>query len=419
MVQAAGHTQNAAARHTTHTTHVTYTVPNISCHEYAMLSWFAAHSARAKEVEAVDEEAEHRIVWGLKRDAPAVRLAYKDHTITAVARSVDAPVAQSFETVHPVELALTLPAQVGMEDLLAHAKEMYTAHFKINSLTVYYTRKYDEDVRWNLYGRLPGRRISTVKLSGGLEQRLLDDARRFLATEDVYSRFGQPYKRVYCLHGPPGTGKTSVVTAIATELQRPLAIVNASSLRDDTFLDLMSNRPPNSILLFEDVDSLFRGRNGEDAGMSFSTMLNALDGVLHPRGALIFLTTNHLDRLDAALRRPGRVDVLMQVAHAQAEQTAALWQLAYPGTAPPATGLTMDGREVKPALLTSVLFGMVQQGLSAKDAERALPAALRDASNALSNAAAVTVTAPASTSRKLRSGSVTGAATGSRRGATQ
>ena len=175
---------------------------------------------------------------------------------------------------------------------------------------------------------------------------------------------------------PAATGKTSLVFALAGALGRPLAIFNVDSLRDDTFIELLAERPEDAVLLFEDVDALFRERHAGKAGaeggggMTFSTLLNSLDGVLHPRGALVFLTTNHLERLDAALRRPGRVDVLAEVPALSAEQAAGLWSAAFP-RAPPLpqeVARTLEAQRVTPARLSELLFAL--RGRGATEAAR-------------------------------------------------
>ncbi len=86
------------------------------------------------------------------------------------------------------------------------------------------------------------------------------------------------------------------------------------------------------MLLLEDVDAAFAGPRQEEAptpepagavgagmsrsrtpaagtGITFSGLLNAIDGVAAQEGKVLFLTTNHFERLDPALVRPGRVDV--------------------------------------------------------------------------------------------------------------
>lgn len=66
------------------------------------------------------------------------------------------------------------------------------------------------------------------------------------------------------------------------DLDRPLAVFNIDSLLDDTFIELLSDLPQGAILLFEDVDSMFRSdrKSAGEGGMTFSAMLNALDGAL-------------------------------------------------------------------------------------------------------------------------------------------
>lgn len=63
--------------------------------------------------------------------------------------------------------------------------------------------------------------------------------------------------------------------------------------------------------------------------MTFSGFLNALDGVASGEERIIFLTTNHVDRLDPALIRPGRVDLAPSVDDAVPEQARTLFTNFY------------------------------------------------------------------------------------------
>ena len=64
--------------------------------------------------------------------------------------------------------------------------------------------------------------------------------------------------------------------------------------------------------------------------LSFSGLLNAVDGIAATEGRVLFMTTNHLDRLDPALVRPGRVDMVQHLGLCSREQLRALWRNFYP-----------------------------------------------------------------------------------------
>lgn len=85
-------------------------------------------------------------------------------------------------------------------------------------------------------------------------------------------------------------------------------------LTDDRLNHLLSNVPERSIMLLEDIDAAFTKRTQSDnqgyqSMITFSGLLNSLDGVASAEERIIFLTTNHVEKLDPALIRPGRVDL--------------------------------------------------------------------------------------------------------------
>ena len=93
----------------------------------------------------------------------------------------------------------------------------------------------------------------------------------------------------------------------------PIYVASLASARltDDNFAEALASAAPRCILLLEDVDAAFiqRERSGAGGSLTFSGLLNAIDGVAAQEGRLLFLTTNHPELLDPALVRPGRVDV--------------------------------------------------------------------------------------------------------------
>ncbi len=181
------------------------------------------------------------------------------------------------------------------------------------------------------------RPLNSVILDQGLKERIVGDVKEFLQKHQWYMDRGIPYRRGYLLYGPPGSGKSSFILALAGELDFNIAIVNLSErgMTDDKLSDLITKLPKKTILLLEDADAAFNNRRQVDAdgfsGMTvtFSGLLNALDGVAAGEERVAFLTTNHIDRLDEALIRPGRVDMIERIGEATRYQAAEMWNRFY------------------------------------------------------------------------------------------
>ena len=172
----------------------------------------------------------------------------------------------------------------------------------------------DEYGGWNRVASKPARPLRSVVLSQPNQAaHLLADCQRFLASEQWYLIRGIPFRRGYLLHGPPGTGKSSLVAALAGALRLDIYLVSLAStvLTDDKFAEALACAAPRCVLLLEDADAAFRCReqSGQGNSLTFSGLLNGIDGVAAQEGRLLFMTTNHPERLDEALIRPGRVDV--------------------------------------------------------------------------------------------------------------
>jgi chaperone BCS1 len=100
---------------------------------------------------------------------------------------------------------------------------------------------------------------------------------------------------------------------------------------DDQLNRLLSDAPERSIILLEDIDAMFVARDSmQRRKLSFSGFLNALDGVRSQEGQVLFMTTNHKERLDAALLRPGRADVQVKLNYASEKQMKGLYLRFFP-----------------------------------------------------------------------------------------
>ena len=175
---------------------------------------------------------------------------------------------------------------------------------------------------WSKLNKLPKRSIDTVYLNKDTKDGIITDMEEFIEEEEVYNQFGIPYKRTYLLEGLPGSGKTSLIFALASKLDMNISIFNFGPDVDDAiFMKAISTLPENSILLLEDVDALFIERDSKTKSyITFSGILNTLDGVSRRHKLITFITTNYVNKLDSALLRPGRIDYIVHFDHATKEQ---------------------------------------------------------------------------------------------------
>ncbi|XP_046371115.2 mitochondrial chaperone BCS1-like [Haliotis rufescens] len=222
-------------------------------------------------------------------------------------------------------------------DILDQARKL--ALQKQEGKTVMYTAMGAE---WRQFGYPRRKRpMSSVVLDRGISEKILDDIREFTEKPEWYIERGIPYRRGYLLHGPPGCGKSSYIVALAGALDYSICVLNLSErgLSDDRLNHLLTVAPEQSIILLEDVDAAFLSRDlakenpAAFQGMgrlTFSGLLNALDGVASAEARIIFMTTNYIDRLDPALIRPGRVDLKERIDYASEHQLQKMFSRFYP-----------------------------------------------------------------------------------------
>lgn len=200
---------------------------------------------------------------------------------------------------------------------------------------------------WEYSENYAPRALESVVLQPGDKERLVQDIERFRGSKQRYSQLGVPYHRGYLLHGPPGTGKTSLVSALAAHFGLSLYCANLTEFSDRSLMAAVSQIPRNSVLLFEDIDCMKGGQKRESAigtekqdenkgkgasnnGVTLSGLLNVLDGFFAPTGVLFMMTTNRMETLDPALLRPGRIDYKLYLGKASDAQKVDLYMRFFP-----------------------------------------------------------------------------------------
>lgn len=198
--------------------------------------------------------------------------------------------------------------------------------------------------QWKQFQHLPLRDMDTVVLPSDLKRRILSDVESFFNNRHWYERIGIPHRRGYLLHGPPGTGKTSLIMSLAKALHMQLCIISLSSVSDPVLLRMFRLLPMHACVVLEDVDAAFQlnQRKDDDNGekedtralkqhlhrqnnVTLAGLLNVLDGIGSGVNRVVFMTTNYPDRLDKALIRPGRIDCMFEIGYATEQQIAELY----------------------------------------------------------------------------------------------
>ena len=193
---------------------------------------------------------------------------------------------------------------------------------------------------WMKEASCKARPLGSVVLPERTKSKLIEDISAFLSkqSQEFYNLHGIPYRRSYLFYGLPGTGKTSLIQALAGHFRRSVCFLQPThpEMTDDSLRQAIIRVPDETIVVFEDVDSLFakdRSNKVSRSALTFSGLLNALDGVGSPNGQIYVLTTNLREQLDSALIRNGRVDLHVEFGYANDEQIRAMWTSFYPAAA--------------------------------------------------------------------------------------
>ena len=206
----------------------------------------------------------------------------------------------------------------------------------------------------------------------------------FLNHPEWYAAKGIPYTLGLLLHGTPGCGKTSTIKAIAAVAKRHIINVTMSTITtkqqlvqlfyEDTIhvvsKDGISSPEAFSIpinkrmYVLEDIDCmsnivLERSLDTERSttqDLTLSDLLNVLDGVLETPGRILIMTSNYPERLDKALIRPGRVDLMINFKKASKKIIVEMYESFFDAEFPLEDIDRLPDEVLSPAEVGAVLF---------------------------------------------------------------
>ena len=291
------------------------------------------------------------------------KITYQNHEIEILHQKEGKPKGTNYSIAYFESLILKTDYEDGkklFKNLIEDARE-YCEDNQEGKITTKILKK----GIWTTLSKLPKRSLETIYLNN--KKLIIDDIQKFLTEEESYHQFGIPYKRNYLFEGLPGTGKSSFIFALASLLDRDLYMISFSrEVEDAELMMAITNIPDKSILVLEDIDSLFVGRrNNENVGLSisFSSILNFLDGSAIKHGLITFLTTNYVNRLDSALIRQGRIDKVLSFQYTNEETLKEMFTKFFPNQ-----DFKLFYQEVKTLkLTTSVLQEFFFQNRNSKE----------------------------------------------------
>ncbi|TMW89895.1 hypothetical protein EJD97_016517 [Solanum chilense] len=216
--------------------------------------------------------------------------------------------------------------------IINEAKLQYLETKTLKIHTMDYENMHDLSEVWTPVSLDHPATFETLALDSEQKDEILKDLDRFVKRKEYYRKVGKAWKRGYLLYGPPGTGKSSLIAAMANYLNFDIYDLELTEVKKNSDLRRLLVATANkSILVVEDIDATIdlqeklssraaapsNDSHEEESKVTLSGLLNFIDGLWSSCGdeRIIIFTTNHVEKLDPALLRPGRMDVHIHMSY--------------------------------------------------------------------------------------------------------
>ncbi|KAJ1700891.1 hypothetical protein LUZ63_000670 [Rhynchospora breviuscula] len=183
--------------------------------------------------------------------------------------------------------------------------------------------------------------FDTLALDPAKKRDIIEDLMSFREGKEYYKKIGKAWKRGYLLYGQPGTGKSTMIAAIANFLEYDVYDLELTAIKNNMELKkIFLETSSKSVIVVEDIDCslnltgkrVIKNKKDKDEAeaapavtegydnantVTLSGLLNSIDGLWSAceDEKIIIFTTNHVEKLDPALIRRGRMDMHIEMSY--------------------------------------------------------------------------------------------------------
>lgn len=177
------------------------------------------------------------------------------------------------------------------------------------------------------------RSLDTIWLPDKIKKPIVSQMETFFSKEEREFRkiHGIAHKLAYVFSGPPGTGKTSFVRALASHFYVPIVYLSLTSEEDS--IKRLTNTPSPCIILIEDIDTMVSSLGGPESPhskMSVAGFLNILDGIESQENVITIITCNDAKILGLDAMRRGRIDHIVSFENMTVDSITNMLRSFYP-----------------------------------------------------------------------------------------